>query len=67
MAGGCKHFDAHGGPENKPVSRFSFDSKVSTLAFCSKTFTCFVLDSLFVLENTLLNMWDTIYEKQYLK
>ncbi|XP_065845653.1 uncharacterized protein [Oscarella lobularis] len=26
---GCKHFDVHGGPENIPVSRFSFDSKVS--------------------------------------
>jgi beta-glucosidase len=26
---GCKHFDAHGGPENIPVSRFSFDAKVS--------------------------------------
>ena len=25
----CKHFDAHSGPENIPVSRFSFDSKVS--------------------------------------
>ena len=25
---GCKHFDVHGGPENIPVSRFSFDSKV---------------------------------------
>ncbi|XP_048769851.1 xylan 1,4-beta-xylosidase-like [Ostrea edulis] len=26
---GCKHFDVHGGPENIPVSRFSFDAKVS--------------------------------------
>ncbi|XP_077988489.1 uncharacterized protein LOC144442990 [Glandiceps talaboti] len=26
---GCKHFDVHGGPENVPVSRFSFDAKVS--------------------------------------
>ncbi|XP_046550181.1 probable beta-D-xylosidase 2 [Haliotis rubra] len=26
---GCKHFNVHGGPENIPVSRFSFDSKVS--------------------------------------
>ncbi|KAL8611355.1 hypothetical protein ACOMHN_014410 [Nucella lapillus] len=26
---GCKHFDAYGGPENIPVSRFSFDAKVS--------------------------------------
>ena len=26
---GCKHFDVHGGPENIPVSRFSFDSKVT--------------------------------------
>ncbi|KAM4045408.1 uncharacterized protein ACNLHF_009238 [Anomaloglossus baeobatrachus] len=25
---GCKHFDVHGGPENIPVSRFSFDAKV---------------------------------------
>ena len=25
---GCKHFNVHGGPENIPVSRFSFDSKV---------------------------------------
>ncbi|MEE6484296.1 hypothetical protein FKM82_013830 [Ascaphus truei] len=25
---GCKHFAAHGGPENIPVSRFSFDAKV---------------------------------------
>ncbi|KAG8451444.1 hypothetical protein GDO86_003597 [Hymenochirus boettgeri] len=25
---GCKHFDAHGGPENVPVSRFSFDAQV---------------------------------------
>ena len=27
---GCKHFDVHGGPENIPVSRMFFDSKVST-------------------------------------
>ncbi|XP_046550180.1 probable beta-D-xylosidase 2 [Haliotis rubra] len=26
---GCKHFDVHGGPENIPVSRFSFEAKVS--------------------------------------
>ncbi|XP_062594611.1 uncharacterized protein LOC134256035, partial [Saccostrea cucullata] len=26
---GCKHFDAHGGPEDIPVSRMSFDAKVS--------------------------------------
>jgi len=26
---GCKHFDAHGGPENIPVSRHEFDAKVS--------------------------------------
>ncbi|XP_070573812.1 uncharacterized protein [Ptychodera flava] len=26
---GCKHFDVHGGPETIPVSRFSFDAKVS--------------------------------------
>ncbi|XP_052242270.1 uncharacterized protein LOC127852358 isoform X2 [Dreissena polymorpha] len=26
---GCKHFDVHGGPENIPESRFSFDAKVS--------------------------------------
>lgn len=25
---GCTHFDVHGGPENIPVSRFSFDAKV---------------------------------------
>ena len=25
---GCKHYNVHGGPENIPVSRFSFDSKV---------------------------------------
>ncbi|XP_025097179.1 probable beta-D-xylosidase 2 isoform X2 [Pomacea canaliculata] len=24
---GCKHFDVHGGPENIPVSRFSFDAQ----------------------------------------
>ncbi|KAJ8314665.1 hypothetical protein KUTeg_006815 [Tegillarca granosa] len=26
---GCKHFDVYGGPENVPVSRFSFDAVVS--------------------------------------
>lgn len=26
---GCKHFDVHGGPENIPVSRFSFDANVN--------------------------------------
>ncbi|KAK6170691.1 hypothetical protein SNE40_019019 [Patella caerulea] len=26
---GCKHFDVHGGPENIPVSRFSFNAQVS--------------------------------------
>ncbi|XP_077988499.1 uncharacterized protein LOC144442999 [Glandiceps talaboti] len=26
---GCKHFDVHGGPENVPVSRSSFNAKVS--------------------------------------
>ncbi|XP_063402368.1 uncharacterized protein LOC134686622 [Mytilus trossulus] len=26
---GCKHLDVHGGPENIPVSRFSFDAKVT--------------------------------------
>jgi beta-glucosidase len=26
---GCKHFDAHNGPENVPESRFSFDVKLS--------------------------------------
>lgn len=26
---GCKHFDVHGGPENIPVNRMSFDAKVS--------------------------------------
>ncbi len=25
----CKHFDVHAGPENIPVSRFSFDAQVS--------------------------------------
>ncbi|XP_042295708.1 probable beta-D-xylosidase 5 [Sceloporus undulatus] len=25
---GCKHFDVHGGPENVPTSRLSFDAKV---------------------------------------
>ncbi|XP_066494787.1 uncharacterized protein [Tiliqua scincoides] len=25
---GCKHFDVHGGPENIPTSRLSFDAKV---------------------------------------
>jgi beta-glucosidase len=25
---GCKHFDVHGGPENIPEPRFSFDAKV---------------------------------------
>lgn len=25
---GCKHFSVHGGPENIPVSRLSFDAKV---------------------------------------
>ncbi|XP_025097893.1 LOW QUALITY PROTEIN: probable beta-D-xylosidase 2 [Pomacea canaliculata] len=28
-SGGCKHFDVHGGPENIPVSRFSFNAVVS--------------------------------------
>ncbi|KAK7480729.1 hypothetical protein BaRGS_00027990 [Batillaria attramentaria] len=28
-SGGCKHFDVHGGPENIPVSRFSFNAEVS--------------------------------------
>ncbi|CAF0980665.1 unnamed protein product [Didymodactylos carnosus] len=27
--GGCKHYDVHNGPENYPVSRFSFDAVVS--------------------------------------
>jgi len=26
----CKHFGVHGGPEDKPVSRFSFNANVST-------------------------------------
>lgn len=26
---GCKHYDVHGGPENVPESRFSFDAKVT--------------------------------------
>ncbi len=25
---GCKHFDAYGGPENIPISRFDFNAKV---------------------------------------
>ena len=29
---GCKHFDAYGGPENIPVSRHSFNAKVSQRA-----------------------------------
>ncbi|KAL8611353.1 hypothetical protein ACOMHN_014408 [Nucella lapillus] len=28
---GCKHFDVYGGPENIPVSRVSFDAKVSEI------------------------------------
>ena len=28
---GCKHFDVHGGPEDIPVNRFSFDAKVEWL------------------------------------
>jgi beta-glucosidase len=28
VTAGCKHFDVHGGPENLPVGRFSFDAKV---------------------------------------
>ncbi|ESO88944.1 hypothetical protein LOTGIDRAFT_228911, partial [Lottia gigantea] len=28
-SGGCKHFNVHGGPDDVPVSRFSFDSQVS--------------------------------------
>ncbi|KAK7108561.1 hypothetical protein V1264_016284 [Littorina saxatilis] len=28
-SGGCKHFDVHGGPENIPVSRASFNAEVS--------------------------------------
>ena len=28
---GCKHFDAHGGPEDIPVSRLSFNAKVISL------------------------------------
>lgn len=28
---GCKHFSVHGGPENIPVSRLSFDAKVSAM------------------------------------
>lgn len=30
---GCKHFDVHTGPENIPVSRFSFDAKVCDILF----------------------------------
>ncbi|ESO88943.1 hypothetical protein LOTGIDRAFT_154011 [Lottia gigantea] len=28
-SGGCKHFNVHGGPDNVPVSRSSFDAQVS--------------------------------------
>ena len=28
---GCKHFDAYGGPENIPQSRFSFNAQVLTI------------------------------------
>lgn len=31
---GCKHFSVHGGPENIPVSRLSFDAKVSAAGGC---------------------------------
>ncbi len=30
---GCKHFDAHGGPENIPVAREGFDAKVSEMCY----------------------------------
>lgn len=30
---GCKHFDVHGGPEDIPTSRFSFNSKVRFYEF----------------------------------
>ncbi|XP_033108330.1 probable beta-D-xylosidase 5 [Anneissia japonica] len=29
VSSGCKHFNAHSGPENIPSSRFTFDAKVS--------------------------------------
>lgn len=32
---GCKHFDVHGGPEDIPTSRFSFNSQVNTLHLTS--------------------------------
>ena len=32
---GCKHFDVHGGPENIPVSRFSFDAKARSCQILS--------------------------------
>ena len=31
---GCKHFDVHGGPENIPVMRFSFDANVIAFFIC---------------------------------
>lgn len=33
----CKHFDVHGGPENIPVSRLSFDARVSCYTFLAFT------------------------------
>ena len=32
---GCKHFDVHGGPENIPVSRSSFDAEALMFYFTS--------------------------------
>lgn len=38
---GCRHFDVHGGPENIPVSRFSFDAKVCHVYY--NTVMCLIL------------------------
>lgn len=35
---GCKHFDVHGGPEDIPVSRFSFDAQVYLTMLTIKPF-----------------------------
>ena len=31
---GCRHFDVHGGPENIPVSRITFNAKVCHTYLC---------------------------------
>ena len=35
---GCKHFDVHGGPDNIPVSRHSFNAKVNLHSALSKIY-----------------------------